>query len=200
MKLSKVACATLDGGTGKTALAFALALDFNFYLISNDDSIIADVYEGALITDTPQINDETVYDFGGFEDGHVIEIIKECDVLIVPVINDMTSIRKANSTIDELSPYMKGRKIIVVATRVRNDRDLAAIKKGVNHSEILPMRDTKMFKDCQEFGVGVYTLAKNDKRLRYAYRNVILEYDVLLASMMGEDEAEALKQSILGEV
>jgi len=197
--INRGAVATLDGGAGKTALAFALALDLNFYLISNDDSIIADVYEGALITDTPQIADETIYDFGGFADGHVIEIIRECDVLIVPVINDKTSIRKANNTIDELAPYMQGRKIIVVATRVRNERDLAAIKEGVILDEVLPMRDTKLFKDCQEFGVGVYTLAKHDKKLRYAYRNVILEYDALLASIMGKKEAEALKKSILGD-
>ena len=199
MKANKIACATLDGGAGKTAIAFALALDMNYYLISNDDSIIADVYEGAKITDTPQIVDETVYDFGGFEDGNVIDIIRECDVLIAPVINDKTSIRKANNTIAELQPYMGDRKIIVVATRVRNERDLAAIKEGILFDEVLALRDTKMFKDCQEFGVGVYELIKRDKKLRYAYRNVVKEYDALLGCIIGIDEAEALKQSIIGD-
>jgi cellulose biosynthesis protein BcsQ len=194
---NRIATATLAGGQGKSSLASALAMDLNFYLISNDDNIIGDVYEGALITKTPQIVNEVVYDFGGFESPEVVDIMKVCDVLIVPCINDKTAIRKANQTIEELSPYVED--IIVVATRVRNKRDLAAIKDGVILDEVLPMRDTKLFKDCQEFGVGVYTLAKHDNKLRYAYRNVILEYDALLARIMGKKEAEALKQSILGD-
>lgn len=196
--IARAGVATLDGGAGKTALAFALALDFNFYLISNDDSIIADVYEGAMITDEPQIADEVIYDFGGFADGGVIDIIKSCDVLIVPCINDKTSLRKANQTIEELSKYIDN--IFVVATRVRNQRDLAAIKDGIVHDvDVLPMRDTKMFKDCQEFGVGVYTLIKHDKKLRYAYRNGVTEYDAMVARIIGKDEAMALKDKIIGD-
>jgi len=190
--INRGACATLDGGAGKTAIAFALALDFNFYLVSNDDSIIADVYDGAMITDTPVIADEVMYDFGGFADGGVIDIIKQCDVLIVPCINDKTSIRKANQTVEELSVYIDN--IIVVATRVRNERDLAAIKEGIVHNvDVLPLRDTKMFKDCQEFGVGVYMLIKHDAKLRYAYRNAVVEYDALVSRIIGKDEALALK-------
>ena len=194
---NRIATATLAGGQGKSSLASALAMDLNYYLISNDDNIIGDVYEGALITTSPQIVDEVVYDFGGFESPEVIDIIEVCDVLIVPCINDKTAIRKANQTIEELNPYIQN--IVIVATRVRNKRDLDAIKEGVILDEVLPMRDTKLFKDCQEFGVGVYTLIKHDKKLRYAYRNVILEYDALLARIMGKKEAEALKQSILGD-
>ena len=195
--INRGACATLDGGAGKTAIAFALALDFNFYLVSNDDSIIADVYDGAMITDTPVIADEVMYDFGGFADGGVIDIIKQCDVLIVPCINDKTSIRKANQTVEELSVYIDN--IIVVATRVRNERDLAAIKEGIVHNvDVLPLRDTKMFKDCQEFGAGVYTLIKHDAKLRYAYRNAVVEYDDLVSRIIGKDEALALKNNIIG--
>ena len=196
--INRGACATLDGGAGKTALAFAFALDLNFYLISNDDSIIADVYEGAMITDAPQIADEVIYDFGGFADGGVIDIIKSCDVLVVPCINDKTSIRKANQTIEELSTYIDN--IFVVATRVKNERDLATIKEGmIQDVDVLPMRDTKMFKDCQEFGVGAYTLIKKDKKLRYAYRNAIVEYDAILGRMIGYENLSFYKNTIVGD-
>jgi len=200
-KVDKLALATLDGGAGKTALAFALAVDLNYYLISNDDSIIEKAYQGAKIMQNPILKSETVYDFGGFADAGVIEIIKECDIVIVPCINDKTSINKANRTIKELSAYNK--KFLVVATRVENKKDLKDITDGVKKIHdipILPMRKCKMFKDAQEYGVGVLTIENESKKLAYNYRNALVEYKDILKHILGTELATKLIEKKVNNV
>jgi shikimate kinase len=55
---NRIAIITLDGGAGKTAVAFALAKDLDYYLISNDDSVIERAYEGrAKIMKQPKVID-----------------------------------------------------------------------------------------------------------------------------------------------
>lgn len=190
----RIALATLDGGAGKTAIAYALAVDLDFYLISNDDSIIEQAYDGAKIMENPILRDETVYDFGGFADANVINIIKECDWVIVPAINDQTSIMKANNTIKELSQYNNN--FLVIGTRFKKDSYFQSIREGIQdvHPDIpvMPLRDALIFKDIQEYGVGVLDVEREDPKLRHVYRNSIREYKEIIKFMLGEELAEQL--------
>ncbi|BEK13348.1 hypothetical protein B10927_17870 (plasmid) [Campylobacter jejuni] len=55
------------GGVGKTPFAFSVAKDLEYFLQSNDNSIIEKIYpEKAKILPTPKKIDNCVYDFGGF--------------------------------------------------------------------------------------------------------------------------------------
>lgn len=55
------------GGVGKTPFAFSIAKDLEYFLQSNDNSIIEKIYpEKAKILPTPKKIDNCVYDFGGF--------------------------------------------------------------------------------------------------------------------------------------
>ena len=128
MRNKKIGIITLDGGAGKTALAFALATDLEYYLLSNDDSIIEKAYPSkAKIVKTDKMNNpkikEVIFDFGGFVDDGVIDVIKTCDLVIVPAINDLNSKMKAVKTIKQLLPYNNN--FLVIATRLeKNDKVL----------------------------------------------------------------------------
>lgn len=188
----KIAVITTDGGAGKTAISFALAKELDYYLISNDDSVIELVYpDMAQITKEPTILNDTVYDFGGFVDNGVLEIIKHCDIVIVPCINDINSKMKAINIIKELSKY--NNRFLVVATRLENTQDFneikGAIKDEFSSVEVLPLRKTKMLKNGLEFGLSPLELIAKSKQIAYAGRNFIPEYKSILEYVLNDDKA-----------
>jgi len=189
--VKRVAIATLDGGAGKTALGFAIAKELDFYLISNDDSVIEMAYpDMAKIMKNPKIIDEVVYDFGGFADAGVIDIIKHCDIVIVPCINDLNSKMKAIKTIKELSKYNDN--FLVVATRLESDTDFkeikAAIQKEFKNIPVLPLRKTKMLKNALEFGNSPLELIAESKKIAWDGRGFIPEYKEILKAVINDDE------------
>jgi len=188
----KIAVITTDGGAGKTAISFALAKELDYYLISNDDSVIELVYpDMAQITKEPTILNDTVYDFGGFVDNGVLEIIKHCDIVIVPCINDINSKMKAINIIKELSKY--NNRFLVIATRLENTQDFNEIKEAIkdefSNVEVLPLRKTKMLKNGLEFGLSPLELIAKSKQIAYAGRNFIPEYKSVLKYVLNDDKA-----------
>lgn len=188
----KIAVITTDGGAGKTAISFALAKELDYYLISNDDSVIELVYpDMAQITKEPTIINDTVYDFGGFVDDGVLDIIKHCDIVIVPCINDMNSKMKAIRIIDELSKY--NNRFLVVATRLENTQDFNEINSSIQDEfkdvKVLPLRKTKMFKNGLEFGLSPLELVAESKQIAYAGRNFIPEYKSVLEYVLNDNKA-----------
>ena len=199
----KIAVITTDGGAGKTAISFALAKELDYYLMSNDDSVIELVYpDMAQITKEPTIIDDTVYDFGGFVDDGVLDIIKHCDIVIVPCINDMNSKMKAIRIIDELSKY--NNRFLVVATRVENIQDFKEIELSIQDEfkdiKVLPLRKTKMFKNGLEFGLSPLELIAESKQVAYSGRNFIPEYKEVLEYVLNDDKAykKLLKEKMKG--
>jgi len=188
----KIAVITTDGGAGKTAISFAIAKELDYYLISNDDSVIELVYpDMAQITKEPTILNDTVYDFGGFVDNGVLEIIKHCDIVIVPCINDINSKMKAINIIKELSKY--NNRFLVVATRLESPQDFneirEAIKDEFNNVEVLPLRKTKILKNGLEYGMSPLELIAKSKQISYAGRNFIPEYKNVLKHVLNDYNA-----------
>ncbi len=187
----KLAVITTDGGAGKTAIAFALAKELDYYLISNDDSVIELAYpDMAKVTNNPKVIDDTVYDFGGFVDAGVVDIIKSCDIVIVPCINDLNSKMKAIKTIQQLQDYNK--RFLVVATRVENNQDFneieTAIQEKFKNILVLPLRKTKVLKNGLEFGSSPLELIAESKQVAYAGRNFIPEYKDILKYVLNDDK------------
>ena len=190
--VNKIGVITTDGGAGKTAISFALAKELDYYLLSNDDSVIEAVYEDmARITQNLKLIEDVVYDFGGFFDAGVIEVIKHCDIVVVPCINDLNSKMKAIKTINELSKYND--RFLVVATRLENPSDLKEIKEDLQEQfptlEVLPLRKTKMLKNALEYGLSPLELIAESKQIAYAGRNFIPEYKDILKFIINDDTA-----------
>ena len=191
----RISVITTDGGAGKTAIAFALAKELNHYLLSNDDSVIEAVYKDmAQITKELPIIEDVVYDFGGFVDAGVLDIIKHSDIVIVPCINDLNSKMKAIKTINELKKY--NNRFLVVATRLENTQDFKEIKSDIQEQfqniKTLPLRKTKMLKNGLEYGMSPLELIAESKQIAYAGRNFIPEYKEILKYVLN-DEALYIK-------
>lgn len=190
IKVKRIGIATLDGGAGKTALAFAIAKELDYYLISNDDSVIEMAYKDmAKVMKNPKIIDDVVYDFGGFADAGVIDIIKHCDIVIVPCINDLNSKMKAIKTIKELSKYNDN--FLVVATRIETDTDFKEIQKAVQDVfkliPVLPLKKTKMLKNALEYGNSPLELIAESKKIAWDGRGFIPQYKEILKAVLNDD-------------
>jgi len=200
----RVSVITTDGGAGKTALSFALAKELNYYLLSNDDSVIEAVYKDmAQITKELPIINDVVYDFGGFLDAGVLDIIKQSDIVIVPCINDLNSKMKAIKTINELKKH--NNRFLVVATRLENTQDFKEVKTDLQEQfqdiEVLPLRKTKMLKNGLEYGMSPLELIAESKQLAYAGRNFIPEYKDILKYVLNNETIynELLKEKSKGD-
>ena len=111
------------GGVGKTSLAFNVAKDLGFFLISNDDSIIETLYpKKARIVDKIEYIDsaDIVYDLGGFVDNNAIEIIKNSNIIFIPTLLDINSIKRTINTVAEIKEF-NNEIVLIVNNYTTND-------------------------------------------------------------------------------
>ena len=171
------------GGVGKTPIAFSLAKDLDLFLISNDDSVIEDIYPGrAKIMEKPKVLKDTVYDFGGFVDSGVLEIIEKSDLVIVPTFNEIDALKRTIKTIAEIKDRAK--KIIVVATRTEGKGDFKNVKDTIEQffkgTEVFELKKSKIFANAIASGWSVRELRDENPLTRRAYRNIGKQYEKLL--------------------
>lgn len=108
----KIVVVSYKGGVGKTSIAYSLAVDLSYNLVTNDFSNILQNYSKAsLKVGSTAVYEDTVYDFGGFRDRNASEIIKQCDIILIPTIPDANSIFKTMQVIQEFKD--KDRKSVV---------------------------------------------------------------------------------------
>ena len=75
--MNRISILNKKGGVGKTPLAITLAKDLEYYLITNDDSVVEEAYaKYSKIQKEPVLMNECVYDFGGFVNDSMLHVIE----------------------------------------------------------------------------------------------------------------------------
>lgn len=176
------------GGVGKTPISVSLAKDLECYLLSNDDSVIEDVLpDQAKILEKLQLIDNCIYDFGGFVDAGVIDIIKHSDLVVVPCFNDIDALKRTIKTIGEINAIAK--KILVVATRTEKEEDLAhiseSVKKFFPDIDVMELKKSRIFSTVVETGMSVNEIVNDNPLSRFAYRNIATQYNDILNYVKG---------------
>ena len=174
---------TKKGGTGKTSISFNLAKDLNYYLLSNDDSIIEKIYDKAKIVDELEAVDvDCIYDMGGFIDKKAKKVFKVSDVIIVPTTLDANSIKRAVNTIIEINTYCKN--IIIVVNRVKQQtlkkyEQSIEILKGLG-KEIFYLRESEIMTNSIHTGKTITELYNQNGLSKKNYKNIYDEYKQIL--------------------
>lgn len=171
------------GGVGKTPIAASLACDLDLYLLSNDDSVIETVFPGrAKIQEDLPLIENCVYDFGGFVEAGVRNILKHSNLVIVPCFADIDALKSTIKTIEEIKPFAKN--IIVVATRTEKSDDLelieTSIKKYFPEIEIFELKKSRIFSTVLESGQSIRSIVDDGAFTRYTYRTVATQYEKLI--------------------
>ena len=171
------------GGVGKTSLAYNLARDLKSFLITNDDSIVEIAYpDKSKIMKHPKLIDDVVYDFGGFVDDSIKNILDNSDLIIVPMINDLNSFKKTISTLNDVD----NKKVLIVANRaVKNDfRDIEEYFKKRN-LKVLELPESKIFKKAFSEKKSINEIVNANKFNKYTYRNIADKYNQILNYIKG---------------
>lgn len=166
------------GGVGKTSLSYNVARDLGFYLISNDDSVIESSYEKrAIIMEKIKLvaNQNVVYDLGGFVDNNITEILKASDIIIVPTIADINSLKRTVNSVKEVQKFNKN--IIIIGNIIKGNQ-LDFISKYVNAK--FSVRESKIFQTSLIEKKSIVDIVNESKLNQYRYRNVYKDYTELL--------------------
>lgn len=171
------------GGVGKTPIAFTLAKDLNMDLQSNDNSVIETIYpDRAKIVAKPVLQDNTVYDFGGFTDSGIVSILQKSDAVIVPCAIDYNSVLRTIETIEEIQRYNKT--ILVIVTKTEKEEDYLTVMNSISEhfSDIhyFELRNSKVFKNAIETGASITELYNHSPLSKSAYKTVFQQYNTVL--------------------
>ena len=166
------------GGVGKTSLAYNVARDLGFFLISNDDSIIETAYEGQAKI-MPKIklieNQNIVYDLGGFTDPNVVDILKAADMVVIPTIADINSLKRTVNSMKEVAVFTKN---IMIIGNIVKQKDQEFIAEYVNAEFFI--RESKIFQKSFIEQKSITEIFNESKLHQYRYRNIYKEYESLL--------------------
>jgi len=173
------------GGVGKTSLAYSLAKDLEYFLLSNDDSVIEVAYpKMAKVMEEPKLIENVVYDFGGFVDAGVIKILEKSDYVVIPLTSDLNSFKKTVSIINEI----KNKNIILVANKSEKEdfKEIEEYFKSHFSFPIFEIKNSRIWKKTFEEKLSVTEIKKSSKVNQYIYRNSINGYEDLINYIKSE--------------
>jgi cellulose biosynthesis protein BcsQ len=165
------------GGLGKTPIAVNTAKATGSIILTNDDDIVEVVHDNTKVMSLNEIAEldfnqlpNTVIDFGGFIEAGTTSIIKRCDLVVVPVVNNISSLKRSVNAIEELSQLNDN--IIIVATMTTNKSDFENIKttfKDYNIKAFFELKKTELFNNSLNKGLGIEDYLNTTPLLRSAY-------------------------------
>ena len=176
----KIAVFNQKGGVGKSSLSYSFAKDLDYNYITNDESIIPNIYDKAKIElGEFKIINKCVYDLGGFKTPFIGKLLKSVDKVIIPTINDYNSLLRARDIIE----YLEGKNCIVIANMIDSKQDLADITKAVQNTykvKVLPLKRTKAFKNGMESARSLNEIFNESGLTKHIYKSIQKQYKTIL--------------------
>lgn len=182
----RIALINKKGGVGKTPFSFSIAKDFGYFLQSNDNSCIEQIYPGKTkIFEKVKELDDCVYDFGGFVAPGILEIIKNCNIVIMPCLPTCNSFLKTIETINEISPINSN--IIILATNFKDDKEKDFLKteldKRYKDIPTFYFKNSKIINNAVNMGLSFTELYNENSLSKRSYQSFYNEYRRLLKAI-----------------
>ena len=199
----------IKGGTGKTSISLQLAKALDLVYVSNDAEggayEVFDDKKSFLVAEqeyqTIPIEDNCIYDFGGFRSKQNIqEIIKASNIVIVPTLTSRGDIKGTIKMLTEL--HSINQNVLVIINRVKpiynsknkyekpelliNYFNEELEKEGLDFKNLnfTILREASIIEDATFDGVALCNLKQN-KLKRYIYRNSIKDIDNIIKIIKG---------------
>lgn len=185
------------GGQGKTSLALAIALEYEFLVFTNDThSPIADILpEGesyALAPDEefPELTGDfnLIYDLGGKSEERVVTAIKDSQVVIMPVIfNSPLEMQVFLEGVEEVSKITKNIILVVNGCKPRAFKNTKEIiqtaLEDIGTFPIFEIKDTSAFRNVVENGMSIKELCESNALHNYHFKLVYKQMRQLMTEV-----------------
>jgi len=180
---------SIKGGVGKTTLSVQVSQMLNYTYVTNDSHSSAHNLmpeeKGFLVStedyDEIPFDENVVYDFGGFKDSRINDIIKQASKIIIPTLTSIVDVQATIATLKDVSEINKN--IIIVINRTKNNNKAIELKeyleeeikksyKNINFN-ILFVRDSSVLEDSLFDCEAIENKAGTNRFKRHIYRNAI---------------------------
>lgn len=180
---------SIKGGVGKTTLSVQVSQMLDYTYVTNDSHSSAHNLmpedKGFLVStedyDEIPFDENIVYDFGGFKDFRINDIIKKANKIIIPTLTSIVDVQATIATLKDVTEINKN--IIIVINRTKNNNKAVELKeylieeinklhKDIN-STILFVRDSSVLEDSLFDCEYIETKAGTNRFKRHIYRNAI---------------------------
>lgn len=183
----RIAIWTEKGGQGKTSLALAIALEYDFPVITNDlkspiDKVLpdGDAYHLATNEDFPEVpvGNKIIFDLGGKAEDRVTTALYNSDIVIIPVIynapQEMTGLLES---ISEAQRHNNNIIIVVNGSKRGKFQTTAEIIRGhFPDYPILEVKETRAFAWIVDLGLPLSKIIEGEplgeRYFREAYRQL----------------------------
>lgn len=190
----KIAITSKKGGVTKSTQTKELALKYDLTVINLDvDSHIKENFKKLKVENIPDNRliphfDNCVYDFPAGDIftkfPNTAEILKECDLIIIPTLYGAESVDRAIDTYNRIKPIND--KILFILAQSRDDnasKDTAQYIEDITGDEIFlhSIRFSVGMENAEVEGISIYDIAKKSNMLiKRKYDNgIIKDYDEL---------------------
>ena len=183
----------LKGGQGKSSIALNLALTLKMNVISNDvitqiedvlpEYTFISVGKNEEFPDIKEKDLDVIYDLGGWLDNRIVEIVKNADLVIVPMINGIMNNKTSLNSIEQIRQINS--KILVVANKAKKD-DYAIVCELIHKNfpnddfKILELKDTTAFEKILEEEKSIEKITEDNKLLKFNYHKVIEQFNEII--------------------
>ena len=219
----KIVVYSAKGAAGKTPIATNIVLDRGYALGTNEhfhvfDGFIPDDRLLALEANEafPDVPDEIdiVFDLAGSITENSISIIsalKQADIVIVPISNEVKSLRSGIGTIREIKQFTSN--ILVVATKLQKHRkdtfkddwrqcsDFVNVKKQLESNldfnlTVLPLKFSSVFDSIFEQEMSIKQIMATNPLAKFNFRGVSAQFDDIYNHLDGVKKHAKQKQPI----
>lgn len=189
----KIVFFNLKGGQGKTSLAVNLALTLDMNIITNDiftpyDRVLPDKYFIKIEKDKdfPEFEEDIdiIYDLGGWIDERTLELIRQADLIIIPMINKSINNGVSINSINSVLKYNKN--ILIIANSIERPSDYEDIAKIVEYYfqkeniPILEIKKTTALDKIFEKGMSIDRIIDENKALAFPYRKFMEQFNKII--------------------
>ena len=186
---------SIKGGVGKTTLSVQISQMFDYTYVTNDSHSSADNLmpeeKGFLVSseeyDEIPFDENIVYDFGGFKDTRINNIIKQANKIIIPTLTSIVDVQATMATLKDVAQINKN--IIIAINRTKNNNKAIELKEYLAEEikksfqdldiSIIFVRESSVLEDSLFDCEYVETKAGTNRFKRHIYRNAIEDMTIL---------------------
>lgn len=180
---------SIKGGVGKTTLSVQISQMLDFTYVTNDSHSSAHNLmpeeKGFLVSleeyEEIPYDEKVVYDFGGFKDTRINDIIKKSNKILIPTLTSIVDVQATIATLKDIIEINKN--IIIIINRAKNNNKSTDLKEylleeieklyGKVNIPIIFVRESSVLEDSLFDCEYVETKAGNNRFKRHIYRNAI---------------------------